>query len=234
MTTANLGFGQNPYIQAQAQNIQAQSNQNLGQNVMPGIGQGAQAAGQYGSTRQGIAQGVAAGNAQAGVNTAQANLYSNAYQSDQAASLQNKSLDQNFYLGNQGQMQNFYTQQRGQDQSGMALGANLYNMGNTGNVAAGAGQAALGQQYLNAPISAVQQYGNTLSPFSGLGGGQTTTGSSGGGAQGIAGGALAGAQIANNLGFGSNGSMSQPYSYGSNANPYTNYISQPMQAGGGY
>ena len=201
----NLGFGQNPYVQKQADALQTQSNQNLSQNVMPGIGQGAQAAGQYGSSRQGIAEGIAAGNAQAGVNSAQANLYANAYATDQNAQLSNKSLDNNFYLGNQGQMQNFYTQQRGQDQSGMALGANIYNMGNSGNVAAGAGQASLGQQYQNAPMTALQAYGNTLSPFSGLGGGQTTTGTSGGGAQGMAGGALAGAQIGKNLGFGGGG-----------------------------
>lgn len=205
---SNFGFGQNPYIQKQADNLQTQSNQNLSQNVMPAIGQGAQAAGQYGSSRQGIAQGVAAGNAQAGVAGAQANLYANAYATDQNAQLSNKSLDNNFYLGNQGQMQNFYSQQRGQDQSGMALGANLFNMGNSGNLAAGAGQAALGQQYRDAPMSALQQYGNVLSPFSGLGGGQTTTATSGGGAMGMAGGALAGAQIGRNLGFGGGGGSS--------------------------
>ena len=210
----NLGFGQNPYIQKQADALQAQSNQNLSQNVMPAIGQGAQAAGQYGGSRQGIAQGVAAGNAQAGVAGAQAGLYANAYQSDQNAA-----------LTNQGQMQNFYTAQRGQDQSGMALGASLYGMGNTGNLAAGAGQTALGQQYQQAPMSALQQYGNTLSPYSGLGGGQTTTGTSGGGAMGAIGGALAGAQIGQNLGFGSSSSWGVPSN---------NNTTIPMQPGGGY
>ena len=225
----NFGFGQNPYIQKQADALQAQSNQNLSQNVMPAIGQGAQAAGQYGGSRQGIAQGVAAGNAQAGVAGAQANLYANAYATDQNAQLSNKSLDNNFFLGNQGQMQNFYTAQRGQDQSGMALGANLYNMGNSGNLGAGAGQTSLGQQYQNAPMTALQQYGNTLSPYSGLGGGQTTTGTSGGGVQGMAGGALAGAQIGQNLGFGSGSSGSfNPGATGSamadNSSWYNNMI----------
>lgn len=220
----NLGFGQNPYIQKQADNLQTQSNQNLSQNVMPAIGQGAQAAGQYGGSRQGIAQGVAAGNAQAGVAGAQANLYANAYATDRNMDLSNKSLDNSFYLGNQGQMQNFYSQQRSQDQSGMALGANIYNMGNSGNLGAGAGQAALGQQYQNAPLSALQQYGNTLSPYSGLGGGQTTTGTYGGGAMGMAGGALAGAQIGRNLNFG----------FGSFGVPSNNDTTIPMQPGGGY
>jgi hypothetical protein len=220
----NFGFGQNPYVQQQAAALQTQSNQNLSQNVMPGIGQGAQAAGQYGSSRQGIAEGVAAGNAQAGVAGAQANLYANAYATDQNAALSNKSLDNNFYLGNQGQMQNFYSQQRGQDQSGMALGANLYNMGNSGNLAAGAGQTSLGQQYQNAPLSALQQYGNTLSPFSGLGGGQTTTATSGGGAQGMAGGALAGAQIAQNFGFGGGNSGGMAMTNGGGFTNTPNYL----------
>ena len=47
-------FGSNPYIQGQAKSIQDLSNQNLQQNVMPAIGQGAQMAGQYGGTRQGM------------------------------------------------------------------------------------------------------------------------------------------------------------------------------------
>ena len=204
-------FGANPYTAQQAQNIQATSNQNLSQNVMPGIGQGAQGAGQYGGSRQGIAEGVAAGNAQAGVNTAQANLYSNAYQTDQNNALQNKSLDNQYALGqgqlnlsNQGQMQNFYTQNRGLDQSGAQIGANIYNSGNTGNLAAGAGQTALGQQYQNAPMTALQNYSNTISPYSGLNSGQSTVSTSGGGALGTMCGALAGAQIGKNLGFGSN------------------------------
>ena len=193
-------FGANPYTAQQAANIQATSNQNLAQNVMPGIGQGAQAAGQYGSSRQGIAEGVAAGNAQTGVNTAQGNLYASAYNTDQTNALQNKSLDNNFYLGNQGQMQNFYTANRNLDQNGAVIGANLYNTGNTGNVAAGAGEYALGNTYNNAPLTALQNYNSTISPYTGFGNSQATTGSTGGGAIGAVGGALAGSQIYNNMG----------------------------------
>ena len=138
------------------------------------------------------------------------------------AELSNKSLD----LTNQGQMQNFYTQQRGQDQSGMQLGANIYNMGNSGNVAAGQGQTALGQQYQNAPISALQQYSNTLSPYSGLGGGQTTVANTGGGATGVLGGALAGAQIIRNLGFGRNASSDMAMTNGGGFANMPNYMIQ--------
>ena len=52
-------FGNNPYIQQQAKSIQDLSNQNLQQNVMPSIRSGATGAGQYGGTRQGIAEGRA-------------------------------------------------------------------------------------------------------------------------------------------------------------------------------
>ena len=113
----NLGMGSNPYVQNQAKALQAASNQNLQQNILPGIGQGAQAAGMYGSSRQGIAQGQAIGNAQTGLDSATANLYSQAYGQDLNANLQrdqmanqmsvanmqnatqNKSLDNQFNLG---------------------------------------------------------------------------------------------------------------------------------------
>jgi hypothetical protein len=189
--------------------LTAQSNQNLMQNVMPQIRSGAQSAGQYGGSRQAIAEGVAAGNAQTGLNSALASLYGNAYGQDQNAALQNKSLDNSYNLGlgnlsltNQGQMQNFYTQQRGQDLQGVTAGANLYNSGNQGNLGIGQGQYTLGQTSMNAPANAISQYNSLISPYTGFGQSATNTNSGGGGVQGFAGGAMAGAQIANNLGLG--------------------------------
>ena len=79
--------GRNPYLQQVGQAMQAQSNQNLQQNVLPGIGQGAQAAGMYGSSRQGTAEGIAMGNAQTGLNSALANMYSQGYGQDQSYDL---------------------------------------------------------------------------------------------------------------------------------------------------
>ena len=187
-----MQFGQNQYTQSLADSLTARSNQNLNQTVMPQINQGAQLAGQYGGTRQGVAQGVAAGNAQTGLDSAIAGLYVDAYGKDQ----------------------NFYTQQRGQDQSGMQLGANIYQMGNTGNLGIGAGQAALGQSYMNAPMTATQQYASVINPYMNVNGGTNSSHSStttnydangnpvGGGLQGALGGGLAGYQAARNLGFG--------------------------------
>lgn len=202
-------YGQAPWVNQTAQALTAQSNQNLMQNVMPQIRSGAQSAGQYGGSRQAIAEGVAAGNAQTGLNSALASLYGNAYGQDQNASLQNKSLDNSYNLGlgnlsltNQGQMQNFYTQQRGQDLQGVTAGANLYNSGNQGNLGIGQGQYTLGQTSMNAPANAISQYNSLISPYTGFGQSSTNTNSGGGGVQGFAGGAMAGAQIANNLGLG--------------------------------
>jgi hypothetical protein len=192
----DYNFGQNQYTQRLADSLATQSNQNLAQNVMPQISQGAQLAGQYGGTRQGVAQGIAAGNAQSGLDLAQSQLYNNAY----------------------GQDQNFYTQQRGQDQSGMQLGANLYGMGNTGNLGIGAGQYSLGQTYMNAPLTAAQNYAGIVNPYSGLNGSSTSGGgssststttnsgnpgtTSGGGLQGALGGAIGGWQMGSNFGLG--------------------------------
>ena len=215
------GFGQNQYTQRLADQLTARSNQNLNQTVMPQINQGAQLAGQYGGTRQGVAQGVAAGNAQTGLDSAIAGLYVDAY----------------------GRDQNFYTQQRGQDQSGMQLGANIYNMGNSGNLGIGAGQAALGQQYQNAPMQATQTYASTINPYMGVNGGTNSSHSSttnnydangnliggggGGGGfnlQGALGGGLAGYQTGRNLGIG--GGSGNNYS-GSSTNPSAaNYTNQ--------
>lgn len=90
--TGQGGFGMNPWIQSQGKALTDQSNQNLNQNVLPGIGQGAQAAGMYGSSRQGIAQGQAIGNAQTGLNSALANMYSQSYGQDQNYSLQQQQM----------------------------------------------------------------------------------------------------------------------------------------------
>ena len=205
-------WGQSPWVNQTAQALTAQSNQNLMQNVMPQIRSGAQSAGQYGGSRQGIAEGVAAGNAQTGLNSALASLYGNAYGQDQSAALQNKSLDNSYNLGlgnlsltNQGQMQNFYTNQRGQDLNQAQLGANIYGAGNQGNLGIGAGQYNLGQTSMNAPAQAISQYNSLISPFTGFGQSNTTTGTTGGGAAGALGGALVGGNIASNLGFGNSG-----------------------------
>ncbi len=77
-------FGPNPYLGQQANAITQNVTQNLQNNVLPGINSGAMAAGGFGGSRQGIAQGLAIQGANRDIANAQANLYGQAYTADQA------------------------------------------------------------------------------------------------------------------------------------------------------
>ena len=73
----------NPYLQQQGDALAQQYNQNLQNNVLPGINSGAMLAGGFGGSRQGIAQGLAIGQSQQALGNSLANLYGNAYENDQ-------------------------------------------------------------------------------------------------------------------------------------------------------
>lgn len=83
---AKLLSGQvnNPYLDAQADNITRRLNRNLQENILPGIGQGATMAGQYGGSRQGIAQGKAIGDTNDNLANALTNMYSGANEAAQS------------------------------------------------------------------------------------------------------------------------------------------------------
>ena len=196
-------MAQNPYTNFQAATLANGVNQNLAQNIMPGIRSGAQSAGQYGGSRQGIAEGVAAGNASSGLASSVANLYSTNYQNDQTNDLNRQSISNNYMLG-QGQLnnsataqnQNFYSQQRGQDLSQAQLGSQLYGAGVNGNLGLGSSMYNTGQTAQNAPLSSLQQYSNTISPYSGLNSSQTKV-ANGSRAAGALGGAIQANTLAN-------------------------------------
>ncbi len=73
----------NPYITNQANSIISDLTRNTNENVMPGINNDAVAAGQYGGSRQGIAQGLATSRLNQDTASALSNLYGNAYNSAQ-------------------------------------------------------------------------------------------------------------------------------------------------------
>lgn len=73
----------NPYLDAQADNITKRLTKNLQENVLPGIGQGAMMAGGYGGSRQGIAQGKAIGETNDNLANALTNMYSSANEAAQ-------------------------------------------------------------------------------------------------------------------------------------------------------
>ena len=197
---ASLGFGQgpsNPYLASQASGIAQTATRNLQNNILPGIDGGAVAAGGYGGSRQGIAQGNAIGQTNQDITNATSNLYSNAY-----------GQDQNYNLGmgglaNQAQsnQNNFYTQQRGLDQSGAQLGANLTTNANAGLVGQGQGVYGVGNTQQQAPWQVTNNAGNAFSQYSGLGGSQINT-QQGSGLGAILGGAQLGSTLINNLGLG--------------------------------
>jgi hypothetical protein len=218
---------QNPYLPSQAQAITNQVNQNLQQQQIPGINSGAIAAGGFGGSRQGIAQGLAIGQTNQALGNSLANLNFNAWNQGEQNALQSRSIDNsyalgqgNLALGNKqadnsynlglgnlglGQMQaqqNFYTNQRGQDLQQAGLGANLVQGGNQGLQQGGQGMYNLGLTQQQAPLNALQAYAGMLSPFTGLNqsNSQTTPGASTIGS--ALGGALTAAQIWQLLGGG--------------------------------
>lgn len=182
--TAQSGYQQNPYLKQYGDALTQQSVQNFNQGVMPQIRAGAQAAGQYGSSRQGIAEGVAAGNASTGLGANLAQLYSQGYNTDTNSALQNKSLDNNFYTNN-----------RQLDLSQYQIGANLTNQGITGQQNLGKGVYEGGNTYQNAPMNNLNNYSNLVNPYTGLNGTNTGTNSAGGGLTGALGGGMTAAKL---------------------------------------
>jgi hypothetical protein len=97
----------------------------LNNRVMPNIQGGAIAAGGLGGSRQGVAQGLAMGEAAKGLSTGLANLYDSAYGRDQQYDLGSGALDLNIYNSNQNWMR-----QGQQDQWNMTK--DLYGMNRQG------------------------------------------------------------------------------------------------------
>lgn len=87
----------NPYLQQNADAITSQANNNLFNYQLPQINSNALAAGGYGGSRQGIAQGLAIGQTNLGIGNALAGLYGNAYENDQNRGLQQQSLNTSQY-----------------------------------------------------------------------------------------------------------------------------------------
>jgi hypothetical protein len=159
----------NPYLTGAQEGIARRMNDNLQRNVLPQMGTSAMAAGGYGDSAHGVLQANAVRDMNNGLGDTFANMNSGDWNNQQNRNMSRYGMDQNFY-----------TAQRGQDQTGMALGANLYSQG------------------MNGPWDALNNAAQGYSRFTGLG---TQTNQTGGGAQGAAGGMLAGAQLGNNLGW---------------------------------
>lgn len=166
------GGALSPYLDQIIQGALRQSNQNYTQNVIPGIGDQASAAGQVGGTRQGIAQGLAAQEQVAGQNDIitrlnQAAFDQGAAERQQALGLVSGAQTQN--ASNQLQQQQLNSQIQnqtvGQILAGSQLGGNLalggQQLGQSGQIAgvnAGTGAASGGY---NAMLDALTRGANT-------------------------------------------------------------------------
>jgi hypothetical protein len=95
-------YTQNPYLKDMGDGLQGQFNRNLEQNTLPSLRGGAVAAGGVGGSRQGIAEGLAAGASNTGAANAITNLYGNDYEQQMGRNLQQYGMDQNFNLGQAG------------------------------------------------------------------------------------------------------------------------------------
>jgi hypothetical protein len=135
---------QNPYLPQQAQSITNQVNQNLQQQQLPGINSGAIAAGGFGGSRQGIAQGLAIGQTNQALGNSLANLNFNAWNQGEQNRMQQQGLDNSFTLGmgNLGLGQFNAQTQRDLGMGNLALGYTQANQ----NFALGQGNLANQQQ----------------------------------------------------------------------------------------
>jgi len=141
-TGQNLGMGgawnqytPSPYLQQGLDGLQGQFNQNLTENILPGIQSNAVAAGGLGGSRQGLAQGRAIADSQTGFANAATNMLGADYQAQMARNLQNKGLDQSLYLGNQA---------NDTARFGITTGANTAKYNTDAQSATAAGQLGLG------------------------------------------------------------------------------------------
>lgn len=144
----------NPYTTQMGQNIQRQMTDNLQRNILPGIGRGAVAAGGYGGSRQGIAEGLAIGETNRGIGDALTNLYSGQFNADRNYGLSSDALDLNVYNTNQNWMRQGQQDQLNLFDKMLGWNQNAYN-------------TATNVQ--NTPLNYYQQFANTGQGLAGLG-----------------------------------------------------------------
>lgn len=188
--------------------------ENFNEQVMPGINQGAVAAGQYGGSRQGIAQGLAAKGLAYSMGDTASNMYNQAYQQAQQnmygtannmaglglsnatnnadRDFQSQSRNADISLANNAQAM----QESQQQVQNRLLGLQTMQGGNALNDQAYNQRMGLSNARNDYNWNNLNHYASIVQPGSGLGGTTTSSTSGGGnGGAGLLGGALAGAQL---------------------------------------
>jgi hypothetical protein len=94
MALLNTNYTVSPYLQQQIDALQGQYNNNLTRNILPGARSNAVAAGGVGGSRQGIMEGLAAGDSQTGFANASTNLLGQDYTNAMQRNLTQYGMDQ--------------------------------------------------------------------------------------------------------------------------------------------
>lgn len=103
MNPSMAAYQRSPYLDQMASRITQQSGQALNEQALPGIRSQSIAAGGYGGSRQGIAEGLAIGRSNEALQGNLANLYNTDYQQDRNRALQQYGMEMQNQLG-QGQL----------------------------------------------------------------------------------------------------------------------------------
>jgi hypothetical protein len=99
-------WGANPFIAEQQKSITDSMTRNLRENVLPGVGNGAQMAGGFGGSRQGVAEALAMSRMNQDLAPALTGLASNAWENSQSRALTSAGANANYGLNQQQQQSN--------------------------------------------------------------------------------------------------------------------------------
>jgi hypothetical protein len=195
----------NPYVMNQVMAQSGLLNRNLSENIMPQIQDGATAAGQSGSSRQGVAEGIASRGTQEAIGRQAASTMGNAY--GQGLAAQGNAIGQaNNTLG-----------------LGMLPGQTMQGVGGQLNTEAQRyiNEAMQRQQFgQDVPWDQIARYQNVAQPIGGMGGNQTQPNPNQGNMfAGALGGGMAGLGAYNQL-FGQSAQQPQSYAPPTNTTGY--------------
>jgi hypothetical protein len=141
--------GNNPLLDKNVALALEQASTNLTRNVLPAIGQNAQAAGQYGGTRQGIAEGLALSDANKQALQTAMGAYGDQYAQDRAASLASQAQQDQTRLNAATQIQQVLGNAAGNVTTGANTGQQLLNLGMGGAQAIGQAGNMQWNPYMN-------------------------------------------------------------------------------------
>lgn len=165
--TPSMDFFNNPHVQGMVEGATGDMTRNFQRNVLPGISSQALGSGNYGSTRQGIAEGIAMSDLNKQIGDVSANIRGNAYGQGLSAYGSDRSTTLGSQLQNRSQAINAAQQAAAQGAQNWGTALNAMPMLNQlymqpfqtqGQMAAN--QMAMGQQQQNLNQARLNEAGN--------------------------------------------------------------------------